>query len=700
MISELVARADLVVPSESELHLRVASRIEGLRSDDVAKVLHSREIELTRPLPTKRDLVVRRLYCDGEKTGTDANDGEFTFDMQLDRGPWVISSTINSAGKSSLLWALSFALRGEGFDEFCRPETVGWFHYVRADVEVSGVAVSVRLVFERPGHPSATILIGDSIQKLLALDGREMQGTGVHVAATAGPDDVKSLISQFMMKQLGLQPVSMWVAEANAPKDEDGNRDSRQQVHGWPSFFYAIALNSASDKILLGPTIIGQLPVKLMQLFLDVPFTAEQARLATALRAHSQEAARVDRRAKEDTEARAAKIEPLKTALDAARGRLEALKAKAPDTAALVASVDQHNAWLAERQETHRLAAENHATARRARQSDERAARRARQSSAARILLGALEPEACPRCDHEIDDARRAAEDDQHTCSVCAHPLPEGTEDETAKAEALAQIDARLAVSQGAEDACKNTLDKAKSALDVERVAHEQAVANLTGARSNTWFTDFEETQREVYLLEGAVTLATGSTSGTTPALAAFIDAEARPVDQTGVAVDDTTILKKTDEVHKEVVDGHSRALFDELNAEIVAIAHDLGVTNLTSVKLSLGGQLGAMKSGKSHKYSAFSPVDRLRMRIAVVVGMIRVGRRRGIMSHPGLLLIDAPTADELSEDVVRQVLQTLHDMGNDIPGMQVLITSIENAVWDIFEPSHIITSENRRELF
>jgi ABC-type ATPase involved in cell division len=87
-------------------------------------------------------------------------------------------------------------------------------------------------------------------------------------------------------------------------------------------------------------------------------------------------------------------------------------------------------------------------------------------------------------------------------------------------------------------------------------------------------------------------------------------------------------------------------------------------------------------------------------MRIAVVVGMIRVGRRRGIMSHPGLLLIDAPTADELSEDVVRQVLQTLYDVGSDIPDMQVLITSIENAVWDIFDPSRIITSATRRELF
>jgi hypothetical protein len=381
-------------------------------------------------------------------------------------------------------------------------------------------------------------------------------------------------------------------------------------VHSWPSFFYAIALNSASDKTLLGPTMIGQLPVKLMQMFLDVPFTAEQARLATTVRAHAQETARVERRAKEDADAHTAKIEPLKSALETARRRLQAMRATAPDTTGIGTSVDQHATSLATLQEAHRLAAENHAVARRARQADQRTVRRARQSSAARILLGALEPEMCPRCDHEIDDARRAAEDQEHTCSVCANPLPEGTEDAAAKADMLAQIEARLTLSQGAEESCKETLDSAKSALDAGRTAYEQDLAKLTQARSNTWFVAFEEAQREVYVLEGAVALATGGKDGIAPALAAFIDGAAERAAKNEAAVDDTIVLETAAEVLKEVVDAHSRALFSELNDEIVAIAHDLGVTNLTSVKLSLGGQLNAMKSGKSHKYSAFSPVD------------------------------------------------------------------------------------------
>jgi hypothetical protein len=202
--------------------------------------------------------------------------------------------------------------------------------------------------------------------------------------------------------------------------------------------------------------------------------------------------------------------------------------------------------------------------------------------------------------------------------------------------------------------------------------------------------------------LQGAVTLSTGGRSGDTPPALVAALAAAKPAQKTSVeqGPDDETLLTAAAEVIKEVVDQHSRALFSELNDEIVQIAHDLGVTNLTSVNLSLGGQLNAVKSGSKHRFSAFSPVDRLRMRIAVVVGMIKVSRRRGIMSHPGLLLIDAPTAEELTPQATYQVLDTLYRTGNKVPGLQMIITSIEEAVWDIYPKDRIVTGTDGRELF
>jgi hypothetical protein len=133
---------------------------------------------------------------------------------------------------------------------------------------------------------------------------RQETGPGVRVAATAQPDGVKELIDRFMLDRLGLRPLSLWGAEAGAPKDADGNRDSTEQVHGWASYFYAIALNSGNSSILLGPTGHNQLPVKLMQLFLDVPYASELTQITTARKKDTQESNRVERRAREDAEAR------------------------------------------------------------------------------------------------------------------------------------------------------------------------------------------------------------------------------------------------------------------------------------------------------------------------------------------------------------------------------------------------------------
>ncbi|EHY91097.1 hypothetical protein [Saccharomonospora azurea] len=689
----------LPVPSESELYQQIADRVASADTDRVREVLAEHGIHLTSPLPARRQLVVHRLYCEGTKVGTDDNDGPFTVDIPLGPGPWAIASTINNAGKSSLLWALSFALRGEGFDAFRRPETVRWFSYVRADIEVAGVAVSVRLTFEQPDHPSARLLTADTLEHLTDLEGRQESGPAVRVAATAEPDGVKELIDRFMLERLGLRPLSLWTAEVGAPKDAKGRRDSVERIHGWASYFYAIALNSANASILLGPTAIGQLPVKLMQLFLDVPYASELTHLTTARRKEDQESHRIQRRAKEDAQARAQQTEPLRRALAVAEDRVAALEASQPDLTELLANVDAAARQMAAAQVVHQQAEEQYATARKASLKDEKAARRARQSNAARLLLGALDPEACPRCDHEINDARRAAEETEHRCSVCAHPLPEVQEEPEAQAQLLQRLDDRVEASRKAQDTAWQAVDSATAALSESRAAYDQANARLAAARSGDWYTDLEAARQEVHQLRGALAIATGSGAGLPAVVGDYVTSSTAAASAPTAETDDD-ILAAAADVLSNVVSQHSKALFADLNDEIVTIARDLGVANLTSVNLGLNGNLNAMKSGGRHRFSAFSPTDRLRMRIAAVVGMIKVGRSRGIMSHPGLLLIDAPTAEELSRENARLAIQTLYDTAATDPDIQVVITSIEEAVWEIFPKDRIVTAPDKRQLF
>lgn len=206
--------------------------------------------------------------------------------------------------------------------------------------------------------------------------------------------------------------------------------------------------------------------------------------------------------------------------------------------------------------------------------------------------------------------------------------------------------------------------------------------------------------EEAVYQLRGALAVATGNGTGLPEEVGQYVTATANPQDTEDDSEDADAILAAAAEVLSKVVADHSKALFAELNVEIVDIAHDLGVANLTSVDLGLNGHLNARKTGGKHPFKSFSPTDRLRMRIAAVVGMIKVGRKRGIMSHPGLLLIDAPTAEELSHDNARQAIKTLYDTAADDPGIQIVITSIDDAVWEFFPEDRTVTGPDKRQLF
>ncbi|WP_322872182.1 hypothetical protein [Streptomyces goshikiensis] len=682
---------------EDDLYGQIASKAGVEDPAEVETVLNAHGINLTTPFPARRELLVRYLYCDGTKAGIADNDGPFTFDACLGSGSWAIASTINDCGKSSLLWALSFALRGEGFSGFVRPATVPWFSYVRADIEVGGVAASVRLTFDRPGRPSVRLLTADSIDELLALEERQEEAPGVRVAAAAGPNGTKALIDRFMLERLGLRPLSVWRAEPGAPKDADGNRDSVEDIHRWASFFYAVALNSANDSVLLGPTTTGQLPVRLMQIFLDVPYVAELTQLTTAGRKDAQEDHRVARRAREDETARQEQTEPLRHALSTAEDRLGALQADQPDLAGLLEAVDATAGRVAASLSAHQAAQERHGDARKARLTDKRRARRAAQSSAARLLLGALDPEACPRCDHSIEEDRKEAEDTQHLCSMCTNPLPGIQEDPEARAQAMKKLEDRVAASSKAEQTADASVQAAAAELDANRAAHQQAQERLRHAQSSQWHAAIEDAQRKVYELRGALGVATRSIGAIAPAVDAYLTANTTATRRQPDP--DAAILAAAAEVLTQTVAVRSRALFGELNDEIVTMAQKLGVRDLTSVSLGLNGNVNAKKSGSKHRFSAFSPTERLRIRIATVVAMISVCRRHGIMSHPGLLLIDAPTAEELAPEYVKLALQTLYDAGA-MPGMQVIITSLEKEVWDIFPEGRIVTGPHKRELF
>ena len=458
------------MPSAHELLSGIAARARAT-GEAVEAVLAEAGVSLDPPLPAQRSLRVHRLYVRGVKAGAKAGtNGPFERDIILGPGAWAIASEINLAGKSSMLWALTWPLRGQPDDTYERSDTSRWFRYLRVDAEVAQVPLSFRICLEDGVLREGTLLTADTIDHLRALDRDEQAGRGVRTVASADTQDAyAAMVGRLMLERLGLPPLHIFAADAAASLEMDGERDGSKRTHGWPVYFSVIALASASDSVLFGRTAVGQLPTRYMQVFLDVPFAADIMGADASAKESRQAARHTARRATADAAVRAQQWQPLHDELAQAEQRLAAVKAARPDLPARVRAAQESTRALLPLQARVTRAREMFEDARQARIHDDRTLRRASESAAARTLFAALDPHACPRCETSIDQRRRQREEQDGQCAVCSSSLQIPDADDEDQEALLADLRQRLDASHAAEQAASD------AARDAER--------DLTGLR-------------------------------------------------------------------------------------------------------------------------------------------------------------------------------------------------------------------------
>ena len=322
--------------------------------------------------------------------------------------------------------------------------------------------------------------------------------------------------------------------------------------------------------------------------------------------------------------------------------------------------------------------------ARQARLQDDRALRGASESAAARTLFAALDPHACPRCEASIGQERHEREAQHHQCAVCAAPLNVADIDDEDREALLAGIRRRLSASRAAERAAADAVQEAERDLArAEAIAGEAAASAGHEQGQADYLADLRAAENDVARLKGALQVV--SELGNT-----------EPVDDEA-----ERILAAAKTILGKLARDATRDLFAELNDEIVALAQRLGITNLKSVSLDLAGRVNALKSDNTRPtpFNQLGPGERLRLRIAVVVSLIRVGRRRGIHSHPGMLVIDSPADVEIVPGDVKTLLEQLRALGGD-DGLQVVIATAHQEIWSTFPKRRILAGSDGQHLF
>lgn len=609
----------------------VAAKAE-MRPAEAELALRKRGIVADRPLRPARTLTVRRIAFQGEKRGT--AQGPIDFDWSdLTAGVWAVTSQRNLRGKSTVLEVLLWALRGtpKGLQDDVRR----WLSWVCVEFIVDDQRYIVDFAVEErvPRGSLARLRASGESDEL----DRFMSDEGFEVA-----------MASFMMQTLDLDPIT-------AMQGKEGERQIVE--HGWAALSGGLYFGG-DHKQLLGDVQMAGLPARMLQMYIGMPWATTVMQAGTAKRELDQETEKASKAAtaaaKDAQTARVrieAELEKAKKTLAGfaqETGTAAELERLAGEVARLspiaLDLVRRHASAEADATEFERLAT-----------VDERAVRDLRENIVATQFFNGLQPVCCPRCETRVSSERLKRESKDLNCSLCAEDIPidemDGASDELDAVEQ--RFAAANAAATRARAAAKSLAEKSK-ASNAELETARQALAK---AASSATFEQRRKAELEVARLEGALK-------------------ERQTVTKPATVPPDVALVNAALVEAKKAYDSGRGDILDRLNTEILALARQLGVPMLEEVNLNTNASLRLTKGGEPTTFSAVTAGERLRLRIATAVALLRVGQERGLGRHPGLLIVDSPAAEEVSPNDLTAVLCELQTIAQETEGLQIIIGS------------------------
>ncbi|WP_028031245.1 hypothetical protein [Gemmobacter nectariphilus] len=612
--------------------LETVAEKAGMRPAEADLALRKRGIVADRPLRPARTLTIRRIAFKGEKRGT--AQGSIDFDWsELTAGVWAVTSERNLRGKSSVLEILLWALRGtpKGLQDDVRR----WLSWVCVEFDVDDQRYVVEFaVNERV--PRGTLARRRASGETDELD-RFMSDEGFDAA-----------MSHFMMNTLDLDPITAM----------QGKEGERQVVeHGWAALSGGLYFGG-DHKQLLGDVQMSGLPARMLQMYIGMPWATTVMQASTAKRELEQEVEKTSKaataaakdaetaRERIDLELRAAKKNLDSFAqVTATAAELERLAGEVARLSPIALDLEQRLARAeAEATELERFA-----------NADERAVRDLRENIVATQFFNGLQPVCCPRCETRVSRERLKRESAELSCSLCAESIP--IEEMEGESDGLDALEKRFAAAKAAANRARAN---AKTLRDKSRMSSdelEKARQELSKAATSTTFEERRKAELEVARLEGALKER---------------QMPARPVT---ISPDVALVSAAHAEADKAYNVGRGDIL-ERLNTEILALGQRLGVQMLEEVKLNTNASLRLTKGGESTSFSKVTAGERLRLRIATAVALLRVGQERGLGRHPGLLIVDSPAAEEVSPSDLTAVLSELQAISRETEGLQIFIGS------------------------
>ncbi|MBB3952512.1 hypothetical protein [Aureimonas jatrophae] len=526
----------------------------GVEPDVVLDVHRLHGVEAAGTLPRPRKLIVRRVSFSGVKHDA-AGFERFSFDWDgLDTGLWAVLTDGNSQGKSSILKLVLAVLQGR-LPGHVKPDVWNWIDGIDVSFDIDGIRFGVAVRKEvgvlKPSEARARVVRGMDPAIAVLHD---------------GPADAsfERAMSDVFMEELGFAKFRSYRSETDAASE-----------HGWPAMSSALFIDGPGKAIFGGVANDG-LPIRLMQLFIGMPWISTYSAASTALKSVQAD----DKADRETSGTQAGRAVGRRAELKAELAGLRETLAGLPDRDALRADLRAIDAQLlasgsriasAKGQVDASTRAEAdaisiHAGARSALQQ-------AQDDAAAGYVFRRLRPSCCPACEASVQIGRFEATASE-TCGLCGNTDPPGD----ASHDAVPHL--RDAVEDAARElrASRKRLAAAAGELLAAQGERERLEADL-------------QAKGDAYV----------SLPDDTSILCAIAAAEARldelarasaPVAVRKYGEHDLAVLEAT----VDVVEGKFKPLETEVLKEVsdalLRLAGEFGVRNLESLRLVGNGRL------------------------------------------------------------------------------------------------------------
>lgn len=610
----------------------------GVDEPTVRKILaRAQLLEDVSPLPPPVRLEIRQVQIEGRKP-----DGTvFPYSRDLASGIWLWNAP-NLKGKTTVLRCIQWALTGDAGSL----ATKDWITAVQLTFAVDGDVH--RVSFQRAGHRHEGKLEQAGVDAAWKV-----------VTPFTSEAQHQRVVRDFFEARLGLARLEFVQRQAKSIKTTIGNVN-------WATYARALFLDEHEyGDLLLPPIYAGEQSQKILGAFLGLPdlvlvnrgeFALDQARIERERAELVAEKAGGEPKLAQERQRLRVGLEKIQTELLAEPEQTElaiALRKQEQAKAALQAAVAVEADAEAEfnaREQT--IAA--------ARSEDQML----QDAIVFRRFFNGIEVSHCPRCERPVESGARQRERDTGSCRVCSRAVPSTSEDRVnelvqERAALAKQID-ELVKDRDAAEKRLATAQKRRAAAEPEwRDASDQVRAAAAGGAE---------------LLERRDQL--NQELGRVSAQLATIEVPGGPeLDQQRKVLEAAVDLLRRGQrtAAAEVIDA-----FCKLTLEL---ARRVGLTELERVTLTDRGAVRFVEHGREKAFVGFSPGARLRLKIAVLLGLALLPTRTVTARHPRLLIVDSPAQHEMIDPDVSALAAFLRSLEDDLvmrDAVQVLVASAE----------------------